>query len=165
MAGEIRSIYIAAPWSKRELVYAYNEEIEEIGRLTGFGFIAAAQWPNEEDSPSYALGGISDESAAALALAYTHQIMQCDMVVALSADGALKPGGGRHWELGFAMAVGKAAAFVGKPEHLFHALPTLMKFRTWTDFRQWLKDGAVPQGEAAITPFPIGEDVCVGCTN
>jgi hypothetical protein len=46
--------------------------------------------------------------------------------------------GGRHWETGFAYAAGKEVILCGKRENVFHHLPDVTQFDTWTEVKEYL---------------------------
>jgi hypothetical protein len=55
-----------------------------------------------------------------------------DVIVAFTGT---KGRGGRHFELGFAFALGLGLVLIGEPEHAFHTLP---KIEAYTDEAAWL---------------------------
>ena len=57
--------------------------------------------------------------------------------------------GGRHVELGVALAVGKPVVLVGKPEHVFHSHPGVVRVDCKTDMARALRALAERAREAA----------------
>lgn len=56
-----------------------------------------------------------------------------------------RPGrGGRHTELGVALALGLRVIVVGPREHVFHCLPSIEQFRSWDDARTALLQTRTP---------------------
>lgn len=47
--------------------------------------------------------------------------------------------GGRHVELGYALALDKSIWLVGRREHIFHSLPQVKHFDSWDSAFQFLR--------------------------
>lgn len=99
-------VYIAAPYELRE--EAKRIRLDLIAR----GFIVTSRWltQTDENGDEFARMDLADVAAA-------------DVLLALNpADFANKGTGGRHVELGYALALGKEVAVVGVRSNIFHYL-------------------------------------------
>jgi nucleoside 2-deoxyribosyltransferase len=72
-------------------------------------------------------------------------IRRADALVAF-AEEAAGGGGGRHVELGVALALGKLVIVVGRPEHLFHRLPQVRVAMDWDGAHATLREAASRAG-------------------
>jgi len=96
------------------------------------GFRVTSRWL---DSPTPISGEelSSPAEAARLAAMDLRDVQSADVCIAFTepADHA-KPGrGGRHTELGIALANEAEVVLVGRREHIFHCLPQVKQFDHW----------------------------------
>lgn len=69
--------------------------------------------------------------------------------------------GGRHTELGIALAMGLRVILIGPREHVFHCLPDIEQFDTWEEARDALgiprPQGSTPAARpvAAVAGQPL----------
>jgi len=81
-----------------------------------------------------------------------NDVRRCDILVAFT-QGKDSVGGGRHTELGMALAWGKVVLLVGKRRQVFHHHPDVQQFDTWAECREQLALLA-PTGSAAPRECP-----------
>lgn len=101
------SVYIAAPYPEKAWA------LRVANGLAAQGITITSRWLSQVDPPD------TDEFARQdLA-----DILRCDVLVALNPDGWAEVGtGGRHVELGYALACGIPALLVGERTNVFHHL-------------------------------------------
>jgi len=129
-------VYLAGRWARRaELALLGNQ-------LRALGVEVTARWLRD--------GGDDDPKRYAMcALVDVQDVIRADVVV-LFTDGQDTPGGfsgGRHFEAGYAMALGKPLYLVGPRENVFHHLPAVQVCDSWADFLR-----------VAILPRPVVVD-------
>ena len=106
-------IYIAASFPRK------NEANELASRLGGQGHDVISQW-HEQDS-EYGGGELPARAERDLC-----DIADCDILVSLTGDDLSH--GGRHGEVGAALAYGKEVCIVGPREMVFHHHETVQVF-------------------------------------
>lgn len=120
--------YLAAPYAARTQVRGFRDELARVGYDT------CARWLDEDHEISSltvgAATGLDDATIAGHAATDLADIDQCDILVLITesvADivGGTATSGGRHVEMGYAVALGKQVIVVGKPENVFHRLPRI----------------------------------------
>jgi nucleoside 2-deoxyribosyltransferase len=123
------SIYLAAPYRRRDELRAIAEE------LASFGVRPTSRWLLEDFSLNVKLTELPDE--------LNTNIAEMDLADIISADGFLffaedannqPPRGGRHVEFGYALAQGLQMYVIGDKENIFHYLPNVHHFATFNDF-------------------------------
>jgi|SRR5580700_512716 nucleoside 2-deoxyribosyltransferase len=120
-------IYIAACFGQQA------EVREKADQLTQAKHVCTSNWRYEKPS--------GDGSEAKHASKYLQAAMQdlrdidsSDLLVLLA--GQVSTTGGKHFEVGYAVAKGKQVVVVGAPENVFHW--TLPRFATWQEFMETL---------------------------
>jgi hypothetical protein len=98
--------------------------------LAVLGIETTSRWLDAYGGPTY----LDDlwarpEAYAQLARDDLADVAAADTFITVAAFGAGK--GGRHVELGYALALGKRVILVGRVEHVFHALPEVEWFDDW----------------------------------
>lgn len=119
-------IYIAAPFAARPLVATYADALRR------WGHECTSTWASStreiQVSTLGASWGTSDEGVREHALGDLKDVMRSDALIMLTAGHVLAAGvpdqrlhtGGRHTELGMAVAAGKPCVVIGWPENIFH---------------------------------------------
>lgn len=104
-------IYIAAPYSERD--YAIRVMLACEAR----GIVVTSRWLKSPDE-------LADEHARKdLA-----DVAEADWLLALNVPGYADKGtGGRHVELGYALALGKRIALIGDKTNIFHYLSDIVR--------------------------------------
>ena len=101
--------------------YERRNEMEALAAvLQGLGHRVVSRWV-------WAAGAtMSDGSAAEMDIA---DIRKCDLFIAFT-ESERYARGGRHVELGAAIALGKVVVVVGPREHVFHSMPGVLQIGT-----------------------------------
>lgn len=125
-------IYLAARYSRAAEMRRYRDQLMDLG------YRVSSRWIDHHGGTlTESLG--SDEISANLD--YAQAIAQTDlidldashMVIAFTEeDGGGK--GGRHFELGYAVARAKRIIIVGPRENIFHSLSFVQQHPTWEAF-------------------------------
>lgn len=103
--------YIAAPYECR----AYAQLLQPL--LAQRGCVVLASWLEQQNPES-----------AAEALVDLEDIEHADLVVVLNPPGFERSGtGGRHVELGYALALRKTVILVGQSTNVFHHLKNIIR--------------------------------------
>ncbi len=103
------SVYIAAPYPLRDRAQQLRTEIEFAG------FPVTSTWIRQPDtlSDEFARVDLADVSRACVLVAYN------------PPEYKNAGTGGRHVELGYALALGKPVVLIGEPSNIFHYLSTV----------------------------------------
>lgn len=115
--------------------------------LEAVGHVVVSRWLRAADGED-----LSDRRQAADAAAIDlHDLSGADVLIAATdGPGAAAGGrGGRHVELGFALALGRRVLVVGPPEHVFHHLPAVRCVDTWDEVEPVLAAWAAEGGRSA----------------
>ncbi|MDR1191799.1 MAG: hypothetical protein LBK60_09100 [Verrucomicrobiales bacterium] len=111
-------VYVAGPYSRKTELKQHAE------RLRAEGHVITASWlyrPEVDD------GGFGDEQKTLAAAEDFVDIKRADAVLNFTEPpGTVNRRGGRHVELGLALAWGKAVVCVGECEHVFHYLSQIV---------------------------------------
>jgi len=130
------SVYIAAPYAARELV------ADRITQLTRIGFTVRCRWADgtHDVGPEGAALEVDRGLRGAWAADDLEDIDNADVFVVLAAGEALAlsdlhrgTSGGRHVEMGYALARELPVVFVGEPENVFHALHAVTVVPSWEE--------------------------------
>jgi len=123
-------VYLAARYSRRAELAGYAEE------LRSRGITVRADWLRGEHE---ALDGIQDARQATWAAIDRADIDACGMFIAFTEHpGSGHSRGGRHVELGIALARGKSVIVIGARENVFCWLPEIKWFPSWFAFLEIL---------------------------
>lgn len=139
-----RKIYIAARYSRREELIPLARELQQAGAAVTCRWLFAegGALVGEDFSP--------EGRGGTLAAIDFEDVQGADICLAFTENGDGPPGrGGRHTELGIALALGRRVILVGPREHVFHCLPQIEHFETWAAARDHL--GLLP----APAPLPV----------
>jgi nucleoside 2-deoxyribosyltransferase len=129
MMDRFPKVYLAAPFAKQDEIATYAEE------LRALGIVVTSRWLDEPESSSE-----TDVQQAQRDLA---DIDNADVLISFTEPPAFKdypgifisytnPRGGRHVEFGYALAQGKEVWVVGYRENIFHHLPQVKFFPSWS---------------------------------
>lgn len=124
-------VYIAAPYAARELAKTYAEELASIGIECTSTWVTETTTINNQSTG--AAVGLTDEQVEQHVTTDIRDIARADVLVHLTArhvlhaagmdgseDSRALNSGGRHVELGYALARNKFIVSVGDPENVFH---------------------------------------------
>ncbi|MDR1305295.1 MAG: nucleoside 2-deoxyribosyltransferase [Verrucomicrobiales bacterium] len=111
-------VYVAGPYSRKTELEQYAEQLRDAG------YVITASWlyrPEADD------GGFGDEQKTLAAAEDLADIKRADVMLSFTEPpGTVNRRGGRHVELGLALAWGKAVICIGEREHVFHYLPQVV---------------------------------------
>ena len=112
------TFYLAARFSRREELRGYRDDLLQLGHHV------TASWIDlETQDPT---------RASACARQDIADIVAADCLIAFTEfDRSSWTCGGRHFEAGFAFAVGKRLMIIGPCENVFYSLPDWRQFDTW----------------------------------
>ena len=129
-------VYIAAPYGAREQVREYCDSLLKLGhtpmsrwaygsRPITTGTTRSAPHLSDAEADTYAQGDLVDVSRSDCLIMLTEDASD------ILAGGAAS--GGRHIELGYALAIGKTVIVVGDPENIFHRSGLVRRVDTWEE--------------------------------
>lgn len=121
----MRSVYFAARSSRREELNRYRAELEALGIEVTSRWLAA--------QPQDVRSTYSDGEWRALALTDQEDVLAADVLVCFTEPDGDGGNGGRHVELGMALALGRHVIVVGRREHIFHRLPEVTVVESWPE--------------------------------
>ena len=127
------SFYIAASWPRRQEAVAISSY------LVSSGYKSTARWINESKSQGYEhgvsgmTGGLPEQDE--------HDVRVADCLVCLTGDTLTR--GGRHTELGIAIALGKRVFCVGPMEQVFHRHPLVTMVNDISELLRAMRDVVV----------------------
>ena len=130
-------IYIAAPYSLKDLVSARAAELRELG------IIVTSSWLKEPHKPTTQMEELTPEQHRKYAVQDVDDVDEADILVFHTDPTKTIIRAGRHVEFGIAIGIGlsrKMPIFVVGTEHenIFHYLPQAFHFATWEDCKRAL---------------------------
>jgi nucleoside 2-deoxyribosyltransferase len=137
--------YLAARYSRRK------ELCERRDLLRTLGHEVTSRWL-DGDYPADPSGRslvAPDEVRARVAAEDMADVLAADLFVAFTEEGRTDGRGGRHVELGIALAAKKRVIVVGPAENVFCCHPRVERFDTWPEFLdRWspIYPGAITSG-------------------
>lgn len=133
-------VYLASRFARRDEMRRIAAELDRDG------FVVTSRWLS---SPlPLAQSDLTDEGRAGdLALMDLEDLRTADICIAFTegSDNLAAGRGGRHTELGIAVALGQRVVLVGPREHVFHCLPGIEQFPDWQAARPELRATAQRQ--------------------
>ena len=120
----MRSVYFAARYSRREELNGYRAELQDLG------FEVTARWLSTEPR---ARSKYTDADWRYLALLDQEDVLAADTLVCFAEPAEAGGNGGRHVELGMALALGRRVIVIGRREHIFHHLPEIEVVNSWPE--------------------------------
>jgi hypothetical protein len=121
----MRTVYFAARHARRPELNHYRGELEALGlEVTSRWLTVASRQPGD---------ALSEEGWRKLAVIDQEDLLAADTVVCFSEEAGAGGSGGRHVELGMALALGKHVVVVGRREHIFHHLPEVTVVESWPE--------------------------------
>lgn len=135
-------IALSAKFSRREEMRAVASWLRSLG------YVITSRWLESQADDS----NLSDSEASAAAVMDVKDVLDADVLVAfaerpLSRDDVR---GGRHVELGVALASGKPVVLIGRHEHVFHRHPRVTVVACKTDMARALRAFAESQKSAQV---------------
>lgn len=131
-------VYLAGRFSRFEELNGYRAELEAAGiEVTSRWLLGAHEWVGTPDEE------IPVERLAQFAVDDLEDIDAADVIVCFTEPPRSGPArGGRHFEAGYALAVGKDILVVGHRENVFYALPEITFAPDWESALCWLRMAA-----------------------
>ncbi len=121
----MRSVYFAARFARLPELNRYRAELEALGfEVTSRWLTVATREPGAEHS---------EDEWRRLAVIDQEDVLAADTLVCFSEEAGAGGNGGRHAELGMALALGKQVIVIGRREHIFHRLPEVTVFESWPE--------------------------------
>ncbi len=120
----MRSVYFAARYSRREELKVYRAELEALG------IEVTSRWLETEPRHRSAY---SDGDWRVLGQADQEDVLAAESLLCFSEAAGEGGNGGRHVELGMALALGRRVIVVGRREHIFHHLPEVELVESWPE--------------------------------
>jgi len=108
-------------------------------RLEELGHQVTASWLDRRHQPEE-MGFSSVVLAREAADTDLQDVRDCNVLILLSerrSSARTVGGGGRHVEVGYALALPKTVAIIGERENVFHFVPGVLCFASAEDFLQW----------------------------
>lgn len=110
-------IYLASAYAERDRLNEYRAALESEG------FTVTSRWLNGSHEITSTTEDFADGLNARFALEDWEDVAEADILIHFNPMGNGKGRGGRHVELGAAVAMGKLVFHVGPAENVFHFLP------------------------------------------
>lgn len=147
-------IYLASRYSRREELCVYRKELETRGHVVTSRWLNGSHQISDKGVPigdhgeklvegdSGADSREADELRQHFVTEDCADVKAADLIISFTEPprSALGNRGGRHVEFGMAVAWNKELIVVGYRENLFHYLPRVTFFATWTELIGLLKD-------------------------
>jgi nucleoside 2-deoxyribosyltransferase len=123
-------VYLAARFARQPELRDIAEELHCAGAEV------TSRWLGSERSlEQFELTG--DGRSAELARMDIDDLKAAEICIAFTENGDGPSGrGGRHTELGIALALNLRVVLIGPREHVFHCLPTVERYASWQEARQ-----------------------------
>lgn len=127
-------VYLAARFARQPELRCIAEELRAAGAQV------TSRWLfNARALEQFELNG--GHRGTELALMDFDDLKASDICIAFTEDAPGPSGrGGRHAELGIALALDMRVVLVGPREHVFHCLPTVEHYTSWDEARRVLLD-------------------------
>lgn len=131
------NIYLAGRYSRRAELDGYRRELESRGYVVTSRWLDGQHQIPDDGMP---VGGRADEYAERFALEDWEDLRRAEVVIAFTeAPRSTSSRGGRHVELGAALAWGKQVVIVGPRENVFCHLPEIAAHSdTWPGALEFL---------------------------
>lgn len=127
-------VYLAARFSRLPELLGYKAELEASGiTVTSRWLLGGHEWVGTPDEE------IPVEHNARFAQDDIDDINAADVIVCFTESPRSGPArGGRHVEMGYAIAKGMPILTVGYRENVFYCLPSIAFADTWDEAKQYL---------------------------
>lgn len=128
------SVYLAGRYARRDELRAAADDLQ------GLGYEVTSRWLYVDASiPGRQLVGSGRPSE--IATMDLFDVRRASTCIAFTEPSEGPQGrGGRHVELGIALALQRRVILVGPREHVFHCLPGLEQYEDWASARQRLEN-------------------------
>jgi nucleoside 2-deoxyribosyltransferase len=127
-------VYLAAQYYRRDAMRGFAYMLKDIG------IEVTSSWLRERADVNSDLSDNSHEFLRRHARNDIADIEAADVLILFTVDPILPTKrGGRHVELGYALALGKKIIICGPRENIFHHLPEVMQFNVFGDILFYLE--------------------------
>ena len=128
-------VYLAARFSRFDDLNRCREELTELGiEVTSRWLDGGHEWVGTPDDE------IPVDELRRFATEDIDDILAADLVICFTEPPKSGPArGGRHFEAGFALAMGMPVLCVGYVENVFYSLESIIFQPTWDDALAWLQ--------------------------
>jgi nucleoside 2-deoxyribosyltransferase len=131
-------VYLASWFSSKLERKAHAHELEALG------IAVTSRWLKERAHPTSQMSEFDDTYLANTAQVDVQDIEDADVVVLFTVhpeNGPCHRRGGRHFEAGLAVGLGKLLIICGPRENVFHYLgePQIRQFDTWEQVKEVLE--------------------------
>jgi hypothetical protein len=131
-------VYLAARYSRNAEMRGYRDALAHLDITVTSRWIdlhpdIVGTHEESKDGPEL---NQEPEQCAPMAWHDLDDLDTADWVVSFTGAGGRR--GGRHVEFGYAFARNKRLFVIGPREHVFHTLPEVEHFPTWSAFAIWL---------------------------
>jgi hypothetical protein len=120
----MKNVYFAARYSRRDELIGYRAELDALGIEVTSRWLATEPRIRSE---------YSDDDWRELGLLDQEDVLAAEGLLCFSEPAGDGGNGGRHVELGMALALGRRVIVVGRREHIFHHLPEVEVVESWPD--------------------------------
>ena len=114
-------IYIAARYSRKDEMKRHAQELWDMGHWITSQWI----WRNEDDEDEVSWRGYAEEDMI--------DLLKASTLIQFSDEQYTPQRGGKHVELGMAVAWHKRIYIVGPKENVFHCLLQCKRFDSWEE--------------------------------
>ena len=119
-------VYLAARYSIKDQIKAHGEELQELGMES------TSRWCHEKLKGSAQLDDVPESFLLSAAINDIEDMHRADVVVLFTVNPReATVRGGRHFEAGYAMGIGKPLIICGPVENIFHMLPNVTICADW----------------------------------
>ena len=152
MPALYHTVYLAAPWQWRAEMIQVKEHLEVSGNV-----IVNSTWLGPEDTDDLATLANEEDRCRKVAQRDFDEIDAADVVVVFSyPEMHGKGSGGRHVELGYALAKGKPVVLVGEKENVFHRLGSIRQVDAYKDLPRVIEEIMGQTNAAKTAQAPLG---------
>lgn len=128
------TVYLAAAYSSKDDIRPYADQLREMG------LEVTAQWLDEPHAATVPFTSRDPEELRAFARRDIDDVARSEVFLFFSLDPEQPTKrGGRHVELGLAIAMKKRVIVVGPRENIFHFLPEVEVVATWDEAVELLR--------------------------
>ena len=124
-------VYLASRYSRREELNVYRADLEQRGLTVTSRWLAG----DHQISDS----GLSEQAKEADRIRFATEdwedLLQAELCISFTEEPrSSNSRGGRHVEFGAALAAGQRCVVIGPRENVFHCLPWVEVFASWSEF-------------------------------
>lgn len=127
--------YLAARFSEKDRIALIRTQLQSMGH------IVTSTWTDETAAPNSTLADVTEDELKVNSERDLTEINQCDVLVLFTVDPTVPTvRGGRHFESGYAVGLGKEFWIVGPRENIFHYTEAAEIFADTQEFLAYAKE-------------------------